>query len=94
MPLSLSSAFRFAGMACTAMALALLAGCQRAPAYSILGSFFPVWLFCCAAGIVLASLLYLVLLRLQLHEQLSPPLLIYPALAIVFSLALWLVFFS
>ncbi len=72
----------------------LLTGCQRAPAYSLLGSFFPVWLFCAAAGILLAFLVHLLLLRLKLDEQIAPPLLVYPALATFFSLSLWLVFFS
>jgi hypothetical protein len=71
-----------------------LTGCQRAPAYSLLGSFFPVWLFCVAAGILLAFLVHLLLLRLELDEQISPPLLVYPALATIFSLGLWLAFFS
>ena len=73
---------------------ATLNGCRRAPSYSILGSFFPVWLFCSVAGIVLAFGVYLLLLRLEWHEQLAPGLLVWPSLAIVFSLTLWLMFFS
>jgi hypothetical protein len=69
-------------------------GCRRAQSYNILGSYFPAWLFCTAAGTVLAFLLYLLLQRLELTQQLSPPLLVYPALATFFTLSLWLVFFS
>lgn len=71
-----------------------LGGCRSAPSYSILGSYFPVWLFCSAAGIVLAFLVYLLLLRLEWNEQLTPGLLVWPSLAILFSLSLWLTFFS
>lgn len=70
------------------------AGCRRAPDYSILGSFFPVWLFCLALGILLAFLVHLLLVRLEWNEQLSPPLLVYPGLAVLFSLSIWLVFYS
>ncbi len=74
--------------------LLLAAGCGRAPSYSILGSYFPVWLFCFGVGILLAFLVHLLLLRLDLDQQLAPPLLVYPALAAIFSLGLWLVFYS
>ncbi len=74
--------------------LPTLTGCRRAPSYSILGSFFPVWLFCVAAGVLLAFLVHLLLVRLELQQQLAPPLLVYPAMAAFFSLALWLVFYS
>ncbi|RRA47315.1 YtcA family lipoprotein [Acidipila sp. EB88] len=72
----------------------LLSGCQRAPAYSILGSFFPVWLFCALLGVLISFLLHLVLLRLEWNEQLSPPLLVYPSIAILLALGIWLVCFS
>lgn len=79
----------------TAIALlTLLCGCQRAPSFSILGSFFPGWLFCTVAGVLLAFLLHLLLLRLEVNEQLAPPLLIYPAIATLFTLGLWLLFLS
>ena len=81
-------------MAATATACALLTGCQGAPSYSILGSFFPVWLFCAIVGVLFSFLLHLLLVRLELHEQLSPPLLVYPAMAISFALLLWLLFYS
>ncbi len=74
--------------------LLLLSGCRRSPDFSILGSFFPGWLFCTVVGVLLAFLLHLLLLKLELHEQLSPPLLVYPAVATCFSLALWLLFFG
>ena len=33
----------------------VLVGCSHAPEYSIFGSFFPVWIFCSAGGLVLAT---------------------------------------
>ena len=70
---------------------ALLAGCSRAPVVDILGSFFPAWLVCFMVGIVLTAIVRVVLLRLQL--QLALPVLAYPALAALFTFALWLIFF-
>jgi len=69
----------------------LLAGCSRAPAVDILGSFFPAWLFCLIVAVMLASLIRLMLLRLRLKVAL--PLLVYPSLAVLLTFALWLIFF-
>lgn len=77
-----------------AACLLYLTGCRRAQSYSLLGSYFPAWLFCIAAGITMASLIYLLLGRLNLAEQLSPPLLIYPALTVLLTLGLWLALYS
>ena len=72
----------------------LCTGCRRAQSYSILGSYFPAWLFCIAAGIGAATLIYFLLQRRNLSEQLAPPLLIYPTLAIGLTLGIWLVLYS
>ena len=75
-------------------ALLLCTGCQRAQSYSILGSYFPAWLFCIAAGIAAATLIYFLLQRRNLSEQLALPLFIYPMLAIGLTLGIWLVLYS
>ena len=72
-------------------ALLLLAGCSRAPSVDVLGSFFPGWLVCLTAAIVLAALVRLALLRLRL--RFAFPVLVYPSLAALFTFALWLIFF-
>jgi hypothetical protein len=69
----------------------LLAGCSRAPAVDILGSFFPAWLVCFMVAIALTAIVRLVLSRL--HIQLALPILVYPALAALFTFVLWLIFF-
>ena len=76
--------------------LALLGatGCRRAPSYSILGSFFPVWIFCFVAGILLSFLIHTLLGRRGLGNLLSPALLVYPSLTVLFTLTLWLLFYS
>jgi hypothetical protein len=70
----------------------LLSGCSRAPTFDIVGSFFPAWLVCLIAGIFLASFAHWLLSRLKI--TLLVPILVYPSLAALFTLLLWLAFFS
>lgn len=71
-----------------------LTGCKRAPTFNILGSFFPSWLICLFAGIVLAALANRILARFALDKELLWPVLVYPCLSILFACTLWLIFFS
>jgi YtcA-like protein len=71
----------------------LLAGCGRAPAVDIIGSFFPVWMVCLTIAIILASILRVVLLRYQFESAIEPVALFYPSVVILFSCLLWLIFF-
>jgi hypothetical protein len=77
----------------TGLLLASLAtgGCARAPSFDILGSFFPAWLVCLAAGILLTVLARWTLGRLRI--AVAMPILVYPGLTAFFTFALWLVFF-
>ncbi len=70
-----------------------LAGCQQAPSFNILGSFFPAWLLCVALGILLAAGTRFLLLAVHLEEALSPPIVMYACLAALFTFGLWLLFF-
>jgi hypothetical protein len=72
----------------------LLTGCGRAPSFNILGSFFPAWLICLVAGIVLAAAVNRVLAYFKLDAHISWTILVYPCLAGFFAFTLWLIFFS
>jgi hypothetical protein len=74
-------------------ALASLCGCGRAPSFNILGSFFPAWLLCIVAGILLAAGFYWLFARMQLEREIHPGIVVYPALAMFFAFTLWLLFF-
>jgi hypothetical protein len=74
--------------------LALLAGCRRSPTFNILGSFFPSWLVCLFAGILIAVVLNRVFARFALEKEILWPVVVYPCLAILFACLLWLIFFS
>jgi hypothetical protein len=65
-------------------------GCGRAPAFDVLGSFFPAWLVCFAVAILLAVLCRALL---QPHVEIAFPVLVYPSLTAIFTFAMWLAFF-
>lgn len=72
---------------------AVLSGCDRAPSFSILGSFFPAWLICMIAGVILAGIGNWALTRYKLEKLIAWPVLVYPCLAAFFAFTLWLVLF-
>jgi len=74
------------------LASLLLASCSRAPSFDILGSYFPAWLICLTLGILLTALIRWLLLRLQI--ELVPPILVYPSLTALVTLALWLALYG
>jgi hypothetical protein len=91
---SASQAKRLSGAIAIALAFVPLEGCEeRAPSVDILGSFFPIWIFCIVAGIVFASLMRLAFLRLKIEQDVGPSLVIYPSLACFFAFSTWLIFF-
>jgi hypothetical protein len=73
------------------LAPALLTGCERAPAFDILGSFFPAWLACALAAVLLTALSRELL---RGHVEVVWPTLVYPSLTALFAFALWLALFS
>ena len=79
-------------MACAASVP--LQGCAISPSIGVLGAYFPGWLFCIVAGVVLAILSFLLLKRLSHDRLLGPPALVYPTLVTFFALLAWLIFFQ
>jgi len=74
-----------------AFVLLVSTGCSRAPSFDIVGSFFPAWLMCVLTGLLLTLAARWLFLRLGI--VLAVPVLTYPSLAALFTLALWLAFF-
>ena len=70
-----------------------LTGCVRAPSVDIIGSYFPVWMICGAAGVALAFVFRKLLVRYKLEPHLGSPALFYPCLVVLFSCLLWFTFF-
>ena len=71
-----------------------IAGCGRAPTFNILGSFFPSWLVCLLAGIILTAVANRIFVLFALDKEILWPVVVYPSLALFFACALWLVLFS
>jgi hypothetical protein len=72
------------------VAIAALTGCARTPSVDVFGSFFPVWMFCMAGGILATLIVRAVLKQLRLEDELGPRPIIYPAMAILFTCILWM----
>lgn len=68
-------------------------GCSRAPSVSIIGSFFPVWMICIAAGVVGTFVERVVLVRLGLEQHVGPLWLFYPSSVALCACVLWEVLF-
>jgi YtcA family len=71
----------------------LCAGCSRAPSINVLGSFFPAWMVCIIAAVVLAFVARFLLLKFQLESEVGNLGLFYPCVVIFLACALWLLFF-
>jgi hypothetical protein len=78
----------------TVLLATAITGCRRAPTFNILGSFFPSWLICLVAGILLAAITNRIFTRFALDKEILWPVVVYPCLALFFACALWLILFS
>ena len=67
-----------------------IAGCTNSPSIGVLGAYFPDWLFCIVAGVVLTVVIYLIVKRLQADHLMGPPAVVYPTLVAFLALAVWL----
>jgi hypothetical protein len=67
---------------------------SHAPSLDVFGSFFPIWLLCIAAAILLTLAVRFLLIQARLDGELGPRVIVYPSLAALFACAIWLVFFD
>ncbi len=63
------------------------------PLFDIEGAFFPAWMLCMLIGITAAIGLRLLFARVGLEPYLGPLPLVYPCLAVLLSMSVWLLFF-
>jgi hypothetical protein len=66
----------------------------RSPEIDVYGSYWPAWMICIIAGLILSSCARLLLIRLGIDAQLRPAPLVYLCLSLVFTFVLWLMFFN
>jgi hypothetical protein len=84
---------RAIGMAAI-IAAVLVSGCARSPSIGVLGAYFPDWLFCIVAGVVLTVVIHLIVKRLQAGHLMGPSAVVYPTLVTFLSLVVWLMLFQ
>ena len=63
------------------------------PQINVIGSFFPSWMLCAAIGIVAAVVARQLFVRVGVDPYVGPRMLVYPSLAILVTLVLWVAFF-
>ena len=68
--------------------------CSRAPSVEVIGSFFPAWMFCIIAALIITGLIRLQLVRRGFEKQLGPLIVLYPSIAVGITCLLWLILFS
>src|ERR1700752_4448373 len=74
----------------TVLYVATAAGCSAAPSQNILGSYFPSWMICALIGLFASILVRQVLDAAGVGRTVPAPILIYLALAVALSIAVWL----
>ena len=72
----------------------LLGGCGYSPTVDVVGSYFPAWMMCIIIGLVITLVVRLLLIGFGIYAELRLKPLVFPCLAIFFTLAVWLVFFK
>jgi hypothetical protein len=71
-----------------------LTGCDGSPSRNILGSYFPSWMVCALAGIVLALVARAVLEATGILEELPAPLAVLMAFGCAVTFGLWLLWLA
>jgi hypothetical protein len=71
-----------------------LSGCSSAPSRNILGSYFPSWMICAVIGMCATVAVRGLLVKVGVDKELPAPIVVYLALAVVFSLGLWLLWLA
>jgi hypothetical protein len=71
-----------------------LTGCSRSPSFNILGSYFPGWIACMVASVLVTALVRFILNRLQWEQRVPALPLFYFAIALLIACLLWLIAFD
>ena len=74
--------------------LASLSGCDGAPSRNILGSYFPTWMVCALAGLLLAGIARALLKSTGVLEELPAPFVVILAIGWAATLSLWLLWLA
>ena len=86
--------FRRAKVAATVCAVLSITGCSRSPELDVLGSYFPAWIVCLAAALLLTFAAHALFTKTKVGHELWPLPLLYSSLVCFLSCTLWLIFFE
>jgi len=78
----------------TAILAFALTGCGHSPSFNVLGSYFPGWIACIVASILLTALVRFALNRLQWEQRVPALPLFYLAIALIIACLIWLIAFE
>jgi hypothetical protein len=67
---------------------------SHSPWLDVSGSFFPIWMLCIAAAVLLTLAARFILIRARLNGELGPRVVIYTSMVTLFACAIWLVVFD
>lgn len=67
---------------------------SHSPSLDVFGSFFPIWMLCIAAAVLLTLAARFLLIRARLDGELGPRVVVYPSMVTLFACVIWLVFFD
>jgi hypothetical protein len=81
-------------MGAVPLVVLFIAGCTGAPSINVLGAYFPGWMFCLVAGVVLTVGIRSLLVRKHWGDRIGPAAVAWPALVTAISLVTWLLFFQ
>lgn len=66
----------------------------QSPSLDVLGSYFPAWMVCIILGLILTIIARQLLIGFKLNVHLRPAGLVYVCMMILWTMAVWLVFFK
>lgn len=66
----------------------------RAPSVDVLGSFFPIWIFCIGAAILVTLAVRSLLVYARLDGELGPRAVVYPSMVALIACTIWWVWFQ
>lgn len=67
---------------------------SHAPSFDVFGSFFPVWMPCIAAAVLLTIVSRFLLIRMRLEGEMRPRVIFYPCMVALFACAIWFLLFK
>jgi len=92
-----STVLNFVGVGAAVVVFAFLAVrifSHHSPTVDVLGSYFPAWMICIVSGLMLTLVAHWIVQVCHLKPYLGPVPLIYSCLMIIFTFAIWILFYQ